>query len=83
MRHDGRAITVPAMRRLVCIKMVMWISIATDAIGMGLPADIHHAALASDMKFDGRYMRRLIPQEIAQIAGRVLAVTCVMAPWHD
>ena len=44
--------------------------IATDAIGMGLNMDIHHVALASDMKFDGRYMRRLIPQEIAQIAGR-------------
>ena len=44
--------------------------IATDAIGMGLNMDIHHVALASDMKFDGRYMRRLIPQEMAQIAGR-------------
>ena len=44
--------------------------IATDAIGMGLNMDIHHVALASDMKFDGRYMRRLMPQEIAQIAGR-------------
>ena len=44
--------------------------IATDAIGMGLNMDIHHVALASDMKFDGRYMRRLVPQEIAQIAGR-------------
>ena len=44
--------------------------IATDAIGMGLNMDIHHVALASDMKFDGRYMRRLLPQEMAQIAGR-------------
>ena len=44
--------------------------IATDAIGMGLNMDIHHVALASDMKFDGRYMRRLTPQEMAQIAGR-------------
>ncbi|MGC6518043.1 MAG: helicase-related protein [Candidatus Puniceispirillaceae bacterium] len=44
--------------------------IATDAIGMGLNMDIHHVALASDMKFDGRYMRRLMPQEMAQIAGR-------------
>ena len=44
--------------------------IATDAIGMGLNMDIHHVALASDMKFDGRYMRRLVPQEMAQIAGR-------------
>ena len=44
--------------------------IATDAIGMGLNMDIHHVALASDMKFDGRYMRRLYPQEMAQIAGR-------------
>ena len=37
--------------------------IATDAIGMGLNMDIHHVALASDMKFDGRYMRRLVPQK--------------------
>ena len=44
--------------------------IATDAIGMGLNMDIHHVALASDMKFDGRYLRRLLPQEMAQIAGR-------------
>ncbi|MGC6440926.1 MAG: helicase-related protein [Candidatus Puniceispirillaceae bacterium] len=44
--------------------------IATDAIGMGLNMDIHHVALASDMKFDGRHMRPLHAAEMAQIAGR-------------
>ena len=53
--------------------------IATDAIGMGLNMDIHHVALASDMKFDGRYMRRLVPQEIAKLQD-ALAVIQEMAP---
>ena len=44
--------------------------VATDAIGMGLNLDLNHVALASDMKFDGRKMRRLTPAEMAQIAGR-------------
>ena len=44
--------------------------IATDAIGMGLNLDLNHVALASDVKYDGRRMRRLIPAEMAQIAGR-------------
>ncbi|MEC7237705.1 MAG: helicase-related protein, partial [Pseudomonadota bacterium] len=44
--------------------------VATDAIGMGLNLDLNHVALASDMKFDGRKMRRLTPAERAQIAGR-------------
>ena len=44
--------------------------VATDAIGMGLNLDIHHVAFSSTVKFDGRRMRALIPQELAQIAGR-------------
>ena len=44
--------------------------VATDAIGMGLNLDIAHIAFASTAKFDGRRMRALFPQELAQIAGR-------------
>ncbi|MBC2833907.1 helicase-related protein [Paragemmobacter straminiformis] len=44
--------------------------VATDAIGMGLNLDIHHVAFSSTAKFDGRRMRALYPQELAQIAGR-------------
>ncbi len=44
--------------------------VATDAIGMGLNLDIAHVAFASTAKFDGRRMRGLYPQELAQIAGR-------------
>jgi ATP-dependent RNA helicase SUPV3L1/SUV3 len=44
--------------------------IATDAIGMGLNLDLGHVALAADIKFDGRNMRKLGPAELAQIAGR-------------
>jgi len=44
--------------------------IATDAIGMGLNLNLDHVALSADMKFDGRKMRRLLPSEMAQIAGR-------------
>ncbi len=44
--------------------------IATDAIGMGLNLDLSHVALASDVKYDGRRMRKLTPAEMAQIAGR-------------
>ena len=44
--------------------------IATDAIGMGLNLDLGHVALAADIKFDGRHMRKLSPAEMAQIAGR-------------
>ena len=44
--------------------------VATDAIGMGLNMDIDHVAFASLNKFDGRYLRRLGPTEIGQIAGR-------------
>ncbi|MGR3650067.1 MAG: helicase-related protein [Shimia sp.] len=44
--------------------------VATDAIGMGLNLDIDHVAFSSTTKFDGRRMRPLAPNELAQIAGR-------------
>lgn len=44
--------------------------VATDAIGMGLNLDIDHVAFSALSKFDGRRMRRLAPNELAQIAGR-------------
>nr|MCU0911685.1 hypothetical protein [Paracoccaceae bacterium] len=44
--------------------------VATDAIGMGLNLDIDHVAFAATAKFDGRRVRQLAPNELAQIAGR-------------
>lgn len=44
--------------------------VATDAIGMGLNLDIDHVAFSALSKFDGRRMRSLWPNELAQIAGR-------------
>ncbi len=44
--------------------------VATDAIGMGLNLDIKHVAFSATRKFDGRRMRPLTPDELAQIAGR-------------
>ena len=44
--------------------------VATDAIGMGLNLDIKHVAFSATRKFDGRRMRPLSPDELAQIAGR-------------
>ncbi len=44
--------------------------VATDAIGMGLNLDVDHVAFSSLAKFDGRRMRPLAPNELAQIAGR-------------
>jgi len=44
--------------------------VATDAIGMGLNLDITHVAFAGLSKFDGLRQRRLLPTEMAQIAGR-------------
>ncbi|MBM3546200.1 MAG: disulfide oxidoreductase [Alphaproteobacteria bacterium] len=44
--------------------------VATDAIGMGLNMDVDHVAFAQLQKFDGRAPRRLVPAELAQIAGR-------------
>jgi ATP-dependent RNA helicase SUPV3L1/SUV3 len=44
--------------------------VATDAIGMGLNLDVRHVAFSGLSKFDGRQMRELQPNELAQIAGR-------------
>ncbi len=44
--------------------------VATDAIGMGLNLDVRHVAFAGLSKFDGVRQRRLMPSEMAQIAGR-------------
>ncbi|MFY0692104.1 MAG: disulfide oxidoreductase [Paracoccaceae bacterium] len=44
--------------------------VATDAIGMGLNLDVSHVAFSALSKFDGRRMRPLAPNELAQIAGR-------------
>ncbi|WP_179380576.1 helicase-related protein [Jannaschia marina] len=44
--------------------------VATDAIGMGLNLDIRHVAFSATSKFDGQRIRRLMPHELAQIAGR-------------
>jgi len=44
--------------------------VATDAIGMGLNLDISHVAFSSLTKFDGHRIRHLMPDELAQIAGR-------------
>ena len=44
--------------------------VATDAIGMGLNLEINHVAFSALSKFDGRRMRQLAPNELAQIAGR-------------
>ncbi len=44
--------------------------VATDAIGMGLNLNINHVSFSSLEKFDGRYNRNLLPNELAQIAGR-------------
>ena len=44
--------------------------VATDAIGMGLNLDVRHIAFSGLRKFDGRRMRQLAPNELAQIAGR-------------
>ncbi len=44
--------------------------VATDAIGMGLNLDVTHVAFAGLTKFDGRRQRRLLPAEMAQVAGR-------------
>ncbi len=44
--------------------------VATDAIGMGLNLGLDHVCFARLRKFDGRQMRPLAPQEVAQIAGR-------------
>ena len=44
--------------------------VATDAIGMGLNLNINHVSFSALQKFDGRYIRDLMPAELGQIAGR-------------
>ena len=44
--------------------------VATDAIGMGLNLDVDHVAFTGLSKFDGRRVRQLRADELAQIAGR-------------
>jgi ATP-dependent RNA helicase SUPV3L1/SUV3 len=44
--------------------------VATDAIGMGLNLDVSHVAFSATSKFDGRRIRPLAANELAQIAGR-------------
>lgn len=44
--------------------------VATDAIGMGLNLDLERVAFAALSKYDGFEQRDLLPDELAQIAGR-------------
>ena len=44
--------------------------VATDAIGMGLNMDVEHVTFAALDKYDGRELRPLERDELAQIAGR-------------
>jgi ATP-dependent RNA helicase SUPV3L1/SUV3 len=44
--------------------------VATDAIGMGLNLDLDRVAFAQLSKYDGFEQRFLMPDELAQIAGR-------------
>ena len=44
--------------------------VATDAIGMGLNLDVTHIEFSATSKIDGRRIRALAPNEMAQIAGR-------------
>ncbi|MEO0486870.1 MAG: helicase-related protein [Pseudomonadota bacterium] len=65
--------------------------VATDAIGMGLNLDVTHVAFSGTHKFDGRRMRPLAPNELAQIAGRAgryrtdgtFGVTGEAGPLHE
>ncbi len=44
--------------------------VATDAIGMGINLPIRRIIFMNTIKFDGKNKRRLLPEEIRQIAGR-------------
>ena len=46
------------------------ILVATDAIAMGLNLPIKTILFTTDTKFDGKAKRKLIPNEVIQIAGR-------------
>ena len=44
--------------------------VATDAIGMGLNLPVRRIIFMEDSKYDGTEVRRLLPHEVKQIAGR-------------
>ncbi len=76
-RHGGVAVVLGALSPRARNRQVALYQsgevpylVATDAIGMGLNLDLAHVALSALRKFDGRRMRDLHPEEVAQIAGR-------------
>ncbi len=76
-RHGGTAVVLGALSPRTRNAQVdlyqqgeVQYMVATDAIGMGLNLDLHHVALSSVHKFDGRELRSLEPAELAQVAGR-------------
>jgi len=76
-RHGGTAVVLGALSPRTRNRQVELYQqgdvpylVATDAIGMGLNLDLSHVALSSLTKFDGRTVRELYSDEVAQIAGR-------------
>ena len=76
-KHGGTAVVLGALSpRTRNAQVAMYQAgevqymVATDAIGMGLNMDIDHVAFDRLHKFDGKQVRGLQPQEVAQIAGR-------------
>ncbi len=76
-RHGGAAVVLGALSPRARNRQVELYQggevpylVATDAIGMGLNLDLTHVALSALRKFDGRQVRDLAADEIAQIAGR-------------
>ena len=76
-RHGGTAVVLGALSPRTRNRQVELYQsgevpylVATDAIGMGLNLDLTHVALSSLTKFDGRTVRELHADEVAQIAGR-------------
>ncbi|RME27688.1 MAG: disulfide oxidoreductase [Deltaproteobacteria bacterium] len=76
-RHGGVAVVLGALSPRARNRQVALYQsgevpylVATDAIGMGLNLDLAHVALSGLRKFDGRRVRDLDPDEVAQVAGR-------------
>ncbi|MCK6507226.1 hypothetical protein L6R53_28285 [Myxococcota bacterium] len=76
-RHGGTAVVLGALSpRTRNAQVALYQSgevpylVATDAIGMGLNLDVDHVAFSALTKFDGRVVRELHADELAQIAGR-------------
>lgn len=76
-RHGGTAVVLGALSpRTRNAQVAMYEAgevqymVATDAIGMGLNLDLDRVVFASLQKFDGRQLRSLAVEELAQIAGR-------------